>query len=257
MKKFHTLIILSSVFCLLLSAQGVNAQSIGGDSACGGSAETSCTLADAGKIINRALSGFVIPIGSIALVLFIMIRFVLAYKAYVEGNASAFKDATKQVGNAIFGFIILIALFGGLLFVLLKFVGIRSDSEFNPLRLLQLISSAVVSHSYAIEGRLLPNPTTVTNLYDFLLMIARLVIRWFVYPAVIVMWVWSGFSYISAQGNPEMLAKAHKWLMWTVVCTLIIFAVEGFLFAIRGSVQQILSGAKTAQQVVINPSIRG
>ncbi len=86
----------------------------------------------------------------------------------------------------------------------------------------------------------LPNPVGVTSLYDFILSALALVMRFFIYPALIGMWVWSGFNYVLAQGAPEKLAKNHKLLMWAFISTLIVFVTQGFLTALRNSVQKVL-----------------
>lgn len=96
-------------------------------------------------------------------------------------------------------------------------------------------------------GSGLPNPVGVTSLYDFILAALALVMRFFIYPALIFMWVWSGFLYVWAQGAPEKLAKAHKLVLWAFVSTLIVFVTQGFLSALRGSVQKILP--KTSNEI--------
>lgn len=93
------------------------------------------------------------------------------------------------------------------------------------------------------SGQQLPNPLGITSLYDFILAVLATVMKFFIYPALIAMWVWSGFSYVLAQGAPEKLAKTHKLLMWAVVTTLIVFMIQGFLVAIKGSVETILPGS--------------
>lgn len=87
----------------------------------------------------------------------------------------------------------------------------------------------------------LPNPFGVDNLYDFILSVLNLIMRFFIYPALIAMWVWSGFSYVLAQGAPEKIAKTHKLLWWAFVSTLLVFMTQAFLIAVRGSVQKIIS----------------
>lgn len=86
----------------------------------------------------------------------------------------------------------------------------------------------------------LPNPLGVTSLYDFILSVLNLVMRFFIYPALIAMWVWSGFSYVLAQGAPDKIAKTHKLLLWAFISTLLVFITQGFLVAVRGSVQKIV-----------------
>ena len=135
------------------------------------------------------------------------------------------------------GFIFFILIVGGFLTAVFKFIGTQEWA----LPFIKLLGNSFIPHAYAQSGYL-PNPLGVSNLYDFLLLIVRLAVRWFVYPAIIVMWVWSGFAYVEAQGNPEKLSKAHNWLLWAVISTVVIFMTEGFLFAIRGTVQQVFGG---------------
>ena len=87
------------------------------------------------------------------------------------------------------------------------------------------------------------NMLGVCSLYDFILSILRLVMRFFIYPALIVMWVWTGFSFVLAQGNPDGLNKAKKWFMWAVITSFVIFMLQSFLIAARGTVERILPPA--------------
>ncbi len=89
----------------------------------------------------------------------------------------------------------------------------------------------------------LPNPLKITNAYDLFIALIRVVIRWFVYPGIIAAWLFSGFSFVLAQGNPEKLVKARRWTMWAAIITAVIFMSEGFLLAIRGTITQIAPNA--------------
>lgn len=89
----------------------------------------------------------------------------------------------------------------------------------------------------------LPNPLGVDSLYDFILAILNMVMKFFLYPALMGIWVYSGFLYVAAQGAPEKLKKAHNLLLWAVISTFIVFIAQGFLMAIKGTVNAILPGA--------------
>lgn len=227
-------------------AQG--STSVSGDEVCGATSTSKCTIADAKSIVRNLIINIVIPIGSALLVCFIIFRVLMAQKALMEGNTNAYKEAGKKIGNAIFGFFIIVAVVGGLLLAMLKFLGVDS-------RFLQLLADALVTPAYA--QTYLPNPVGANNLYDFILLIVRLFIRWFVYPAILVMWVWTGFSFVAAQGMPEALAKAKKWLLWAIICTIVIFVTEGFMFALRGTINQILPGAAQTQTINTNGTSDG
>jgi hypothetical protein len=88
----------------------------------------------------------------------------------------------------------------------------------------------------------LPNPLGFDSLYDFILGILNVAMKFFLYPAMVGIWVYSGFLYVAAQGAPEKLKKAHNLLIWAFISTLIVFTVQGFMMAIKASVDKILPG---------------
>lgn len=90
-------------------------------------------------------------------------------------------------------------------------------------------------------GGMLPNPTSINSLYDFILAMLRLAMKFFIYPALIVIWVITGFSYVAAQGSGDKLVKAHKLLLGALITTLVVFTIQGFLMSAQQSVNNILS----------------
>lgn len=245
MKKYFLItFILASVF-IFSPFHNVEAQTnqvaetkttaISGDEVCGSSAKTACTFNDAKKIINSTVT-LIIQLGSAVLVLFIVYRFINAWFALRAGNSDAYKQATKDTGNAVIGFIIIVAVIGGAYVGILSFLGV--DTKF-----FKLFSDVFIQHAYAAEG--LTNPLTKTNsLYDFIILFVKMVMSFFIYPALLVMWVWSGFQYVYSQGNPEGIKKAHQWLMWAVISTLIVFVTQAFLSALQGTLNKVLPNAK-------------
>jgi hypothetical protein len=189
-----------------------------------------------GSIVKGAL-GIVITIGFPLLVIFIAYRFVTAWFSLQQGNANAYKDAIKKAGDAIVGFILIVVLMGGGLYTVLTFFGVKPEF----LQILKLFSGGLIEHTYAQAVQTLPPPTTQTNLYDFILSALRLVMRFFIYPALVVIWVWTGFSFVLAQGAPEALTKAKKWLMWAFITTFVIVVLQGFLLALRTTALKIIS----------------
>jgi hypothetical protein len=213
---------------------------------------TPCTFDDLTGIVKGAITT-VIAIGMPLLVVFIVYRFVVAWYQVANGNSSAYRDAIKKAGNAVFGFFITILLIGGFLITLLSVFG---ASEFTT-KLIKLFSQAIIPHAYA---ETLPNPTNIDNLFDFILAALRVIMRFFIYPALIVMWAWTGFSFVYAQGKPEALTKAKKLLMWATVSTFIVFITQGAIMAIKGTAQQVLPGAfpsETRNQTSDTTTTRG
>lgn len=228
--------IFAFVFSLLLLTGVAYAETTGGSIVtCG---ETSpCTVDNFVTIVKGAvvlLLMICLPI----LVVYVVYRFVIAWYQVANGNSSAYRDAVKKAGNAIFGFFMAVLVFGGGLLLLLKIFG---ASDFT-LKLLNLFSEAFIPHAYA-AGSTLPLPTTFTNLFDFILAVLRVVMRFFIYPALIGMWVWTGFSFVYAQGRPEALAKAKKLLFWATLSTFIVFITQGAITAMKGTAEEIVPGA--------------
>ena len=108
------------------------------------------------------------------------------------------------------------------------------------LNILKLFSGGLIEHTYA-QTTQLPSPTNYGNLYDFILGGLRLVMRFFIYPALVVIWVWTGFSFVLAQGAPDALLKAKKWLMWAFITTFVIVVLQGFLLALRTTALKIIT----------------
>lgn len=211
----------------------------------GPSTTTACKVGDIGPLV-KGLLGIVITIGLPLLFIFVAYRFVTAWFALQQGNANAYKDALSKAGNAIVGFLIVVVLVGGGLYALLSAFGVDP----RILQILKLFSEGLFEHTYAASGELLPNFTPkITNLYDFILNALRLVMQFFIYPALIVIWVWTGFSFVLAQGAPDALKKAKSWLLWAFITTLVIMVLQGFLVALRVSALKIIGTTPVAGQV--------
>jgi hypothetical protein len=256
----RTLPVLCGIFLILISVTPLytyaqtGGKSISGDEVCGawdpsanggkGAIVNPCDINKIG-VVTKNLLTYVIGLGLPLLVVFITYRFVMAWFALQQGNANAYKEALKKSFNATIGFLFIVALFGGLMYVMLKYFGVKD----GPLQVLKLFSDAFIPHAYA-QTTTPPtsacnspfNMTGICSLYDFILSMLRIIMRFFVYPALIAIWVWTGFGFVMAQGNPEGLSKAKKWLLWAVFTTLLIFMLQMFLIAAQGTVKKILPG---------------
>jgi hypothetical protein len=184
-----------------------------------------------------------------------MFSFLMAYKALVQGNSGAYKEALGKALNAVIGLVVILLVIGGAYIGIVKYIGAQDWA----MTFFNLFSQNFIPHAYAAtNGTILPNPLGVNSLYDLLLNIVRVFIRWFVFPGVVVMWIWTGFSYVAAQGAPQKIALAHKWLLYALITTVLIMTTEGFLFALRGTIQQIVPqqqvSAPAANNVTTNPN---
>ncbi len=99
----------------------------------------------------------------------------------------------------------------------------------------------------------LPNPLGFSSLYDFILGVLNMVLKFFLYPALIGIWVFAGLLYVTAQGAPEKIAKAHKLLFWAFITTLIVFTAQAFLVAAKGSVEKIIPTTTSTATNIVSP----
>lgn len=250
MKKLPLILSLLVSFFFVFSASAFAQQGIAGDALCGGTATSSCKLSHVTVIISRVIE-LVVAIGLPILIVVIAYRFTMAWFAVQRGNANAYKEALYKSTQALIGFVVIISLFGGLFLGILKYFGVQSF----PLQLLELFKSTstsfqLIPHAYA-ETAMLPNPLKATSLYDVIMSIVRTAIVFFIYPALIIAWVWTGFAFVASQGNPEGLKKAKTYLLRAFITTLVIFMIQGFLMAVQGTVKKILGSRDTAKTVSV------
>jgi hypothetical protein len=218
-----------------------------GDSYCGGNVNgvaTPCSLGQIGGVVRGFLYKVVVPFGTIALFAYLLFVALQTVQAKIENKPDALKEAYKRITQALIGFLILTVAVSGLIYVMISFLGVKT-------KYIQFLLSAFVDTAYA--QTYLENPVASNSAYDFLLAFVRLFIRFFVFPGVVFMWVYTGFSFVAAQGRPDALKKAKSILLISTAATIFIFVVEGFLFALRNTVNQILPGVST-QQVQQTPT---
>jgi len=70
-------------------------------------------------------------------------------------------------------------------------------------------------------------------------------------PIVVLMIVYSGFLFVSAQGNPEKLATAKKAIMWTIIGAVVVLGASVLASAIEGTVDNIKKDPTQTQVIRI------
>lgn len=93
------------------------------------------------------------------------------------------------------------------------------------------------SGSSESEGEL-GNPLAVDSIQDFIAEILTLVAQ-IALPLVVLALVYTGFLFVTAQGNEEKLNKAKTALFWTVVGALVVLGASVLAEAIEGTVEQL------------------
>lgn len=236
--------VLAIVFFTMFSFSSVYAQMrpIAGDQQCGSSATTECNANHLTALV-KGVTFLIFAIGLPLLVVIISARLIMAWFQRESGNANAYKEALKQTGKSLVGFLIILAVVGGLLTTLLTYLG-ASSSMTTFLKLLSDLGFVQVAYAQ----NMLTSPVNEgIDIYDLILNLVSLVMRFFVYPGLIIVWVWTGFAFVAAQGKPEALNKAKKLLIGAVISTFVIVTVQGFLFAAKGTVEQVLPGSTQGQ----------
>lgn len=88
----------------------------------------------------------------------------------------------------------------------------------------------------------LDNPLGFDTLYEFLVAILDVVIA-IAFPALILFFVWIGFKFLMAQGDPKELQQARQYFLWAIVGALLVLGARVLAEAIRETVRQLGVGA--------------
>lgn len=91
------------------------------------------------------------------------------------------------------------------------------------------------------ESGKLKNPLGDQTLIQFLNSIVEILVTIGI-PIIIIMVIYSGFLFVTAQGNPEKLAKAKKAIMWTFIGAMILLGAEILSGAISETITTIRNG---------------
>ena len=63
---------------------------------------------------------------------------------------------------------------------------------------------------------------------------------WILVPTIVIFWFYTGFLYVTSEGQPEGIKKAHTSLKWTVVVTVILAIIQGIIFAATDTLVPLL-----------------
>lgn len=83
----------------------------------------------------------------------------------------------------------------------------------------------------------LQNPLSSSTIQDFMIKILDAVVL-ILTPVVVIMLLWAGFLFVTAQGNPEKLKKAKNALLYTLIGAAIVLGAKGFALAIGTTISQ-------------------
>jgi hypothetical protein len=87
----------------------------------------------------------------------------------------------------------------------------------------------------------LENPLSgISSIPQFFAAILDIVII-FAIPFLVFFIVLAGFRYVTAQGNPDKLTKAHQALLYALIGGVLILGASVLLEVIQGTVDQVIS----------------
>lgn len=85
----------------------------------------------------------------------------------------------------------------------------------------------------------LQNPLSVCSVSEFIALVLKVMVM-VALPIISFFIVYSGFLFISAQGNPEQLSKAKTNLMYVIIGAILILGAWVIATLIGGTVSQVL-----------------
>lgn len=184
---------------------------------------------------------FTVILSSVLMLVFLSISFT-ALRSYSAKSAGEIESARTKAGLAALGFLGLLLL-TVLAVPILQALGVQEWA----LKLLRSLSSLdLIPHAYAqgtqvSQGSqaLLPSGFTFASIPDLLIALGNVAIRFFLYPWLIFIWVWSGFKLVYAQGSPEGLEKARTSITRAAIITVVVFTLQAFLLAAKVTVEKV------------------
>ena len=98
-------------------------------------------------------------------------------------------------------------------------------------------------HVYAQSSNIavpLQNPIKYNNFSDFVAAITQTAVQ-VLMPFVVLAFIYSGFLFVKAQGNPKELEVAQKAIKWSIVGAFILLGAWGFAQIIKTTISTITS----------------
>lgn len=244
MKK-HLLVLLAS--SLLLGVFSVSAQT-GALVTCDGSSTSPCTWVQFFEIMRNIIS---LGLGISILYAFSRIAYIGA-KYGLRSDEAAVR--TEFRNNSIVILLSAIAIVALLPFTSYVLKTLKADAKVtNPIDCLQKADSPgcpgankqdsglkvnlqFFPHAHAQTQNILPQTVKMNgSIYDYAFLMFQLVIR-ILFIALIILWVYAGFSLVAARGNPTEIEKGKNRLWYSVFLTVILLLVQVLLVALKGTI---------------------
>lgn len=217
-------------------------QPLAGDSRGCGDLNRPCTIADIFTILVKELKDFFLYFIMLTTMFAVLVFGVLFAQGYwSKDHPGALANIKEKAWQVVFS-LILLTCFVSVLGVFLK--AILNEEYFNMFKLLfsRLNDGGFfIQNAFAASQGGIPNIVKVNNLFDLVVLIYSLTMRWILIPTLIVAWIWSGFLFIFARGNPKKLEHAKEMLLYSVIWTFALLVVLGFVYSLRSTFTQVIS----------------
>lgn len=82
------------------------------------------------------------------------------------------------------------------------------------------------------------NPLQANTLQEFITSIINAIVL-IAFPFLVLMLVYSGFLFVSAQGNAQKLADARRVFIWTLIGSLLVLGAKALSLAIEATVNDL------------------
>ncbi len=199
-----------------------------------------CNLYSDLKPIFKNVIEIVVTLSVFAVIIMVAVAIIRIMFLREAQRSTELKEAKEKFLYAIFGFIIIVAVGSGLVIAIYQTIGVKNDF-IQAIK--NILSYSFIDTAYAgtDANLLLPSPTNITNLYDFLLVIFQAVVRWFIFPAIIFAWFYVGAAFVYAKGSPDKLKEARKNLLYVFAGTVIIMMLQGMLIALQETIKNIFA----------------
>lgn len=122
----------------------------------------------------------------------------------------------------------------------MKYAAIRPLIILAPAVIVFFAMFALV-HAQAQQGTQLQNPLKFNDISGFVAGALRVLVM-VALPIITLFVVYSGFLFVTAQGNPGKLGEAKRNFLWVIIGALLIMGAWIIATLIGGTVSQLTSG---------------
>jgi hypothetical protein len=112
---------------------------------------------------------------------------------------------------------------------------ITAISHFAPFLFVFFVAERVLAVKKLVES---PTPD-ITSIGDFIMELLEIVVKIGV-PVASIFLIWSGYLFVSAQGDTTKLTTAKKTFVWACVGAAVLFGAWGLASAINGTVGALM-----------------